>query len=161
MDESMLHGMTYGALGLSVLAAVGWFFFNLLKGQVKKVDAEASIDDRTAKIAGIFEPMLAQEREEKNRLQDRLEKANDRFADVVAGQFDRQQKAIDGVREEARQASQRLHDRLDQCEKKHAECETATSLLRDQVRQMQPTQLSVTAAPGAALTVGPATGPSP
>lgn len=127
-----LETATYAAVGMAIVAACGHFFIIWLKRQAQKNVADKNIDDRVVGISALQQKIIDEERAEKRRLQEDLAAANQRFAEAVGGEMHRQQQALDALREEHHTAMERVHSRLDDCERKHTDCESRLAV-QDQV----------------------------
>lgn len=114
-----------GGLTVLLLIGLGWFVWKIASMWLRKEEAETNATVSASDGVDVLKKLLEDERNEKVRLQGELGKANEAYRSLVTSQMQTQEEAIRKVREEHSESIQRIHQRLDDCDRHRNNCEDA------------------------------------
>ena len=105
-----------------MLAYLGWTLARSAVTRFRQRNAlDGSIDDRAKKHIDTLITSLNDERAAHGRTRALYEQLAENFSETIRGELTRQSNSLREVHEEWRKSTNRLHERIDLCERRHAE----------------------------------------
>lgn len=131
------QGMSYAALGLSVVGAVAFVVWAVVRVVVARLQSQSAtsneLDNRSTllikeatgawqQLADMQKSIIEEERKEKLRAQDERESITKQFIDYATVQTAAHSDEMGKMREQFLDSQKRLHDRLDRSDTHQKEC---------------------------------------
>lgn len=134
-------GMSYAALGALFVAISGWLILHMAKRSVQRGKKEGELDDRVVRmIEAVTKPLnehIASQRVELDSSRQERAKVSSDFIDYVKSQQVFHDQALERVRTENHDALQRMHDRLNVSEAKHAACDVRLEAANQRINNLE------------------------
>lgn len=152
MDDMLPKGLTYAALGLSVLglcAVLVWGVVRVVLARMtsqsatsNELDARSTLLIKEAtgawqQLADMQKGIIDEERKEKLRAQDEREAITKQFIDYATVQTAAHSDEMGKMREQFLESQKRLHDRLDRSDSHQKECHDKLSQAEAKIRDIE------------------------